>query len=156
MSPLSRPWPWILLVVAALTKGAPAAEITWSQAQGSRAWSFPRDHGSHPGYRTEWWYATGILRDGDGGMYGYQLTIFRSTLRPKKAVAGNPWSVREVYAGHFALTGVTARMFTYAERISREGPRVTSSPRIMFSVTVKTGTSIKCWCTMPIPRWMAS
>ena len=26
----------------------------------------------------------------------------------------------------------------------------------MFSATVITGTSMKCWCTMPIPRRMAS
>ena len=34
--------------------------------------------------------------------------------------------------------------------------RVDSSPSITFSVTVKTGISIKCWCTMPIPPAMAS
>ena len=33
---------------------------------------------------------------------------------------------------------------------------VVSSPSITFSVTVKTGTSMKCWCTMPMPPAMAS
>lgn len=136
MSPLFRPWPWILLAVVAFSKWAPAAEISWSQAQGSREWSFPPDHGAHPGYRTEWWYATGILRDGTGGVYGYQLTLFRSALRPEKGVAGNPWSVRDVYAGHFALTGVTARRFSYAERLSREGPGLAGSSRSGLEVRV--------------------
>ncbi len=27
---------------------------------------------------------------------------------------------------------------------------------MMFSATVKTGTSMKCWCTMPIPCRIAS
>ncbi|CAB4765195.1 unannotated protein [freshwater metagenome] len=34
-------------------------------------------------------------------------------------------------------------------------PRFGSLPRIMFSVTVITGTSWKCWCTMPTPRAIA-
>ena len=40
-------------------------------------WSFPGDHGSHPGFRTEWWYFTGNFKDKDGKQYGYQLTFFR-------------------------------------------------------------------------------
>ena len=34
--------------------------------------------------------------------------------------------------------------------------RVGSWPSIMFSATVMTGTSWKCWCTIPMPRRMAS
>ena len=30
-----------------------------------------------------------------------------------------------------------------------------STPRTMFSVTVSVSTSMKCWCTMPMPRSMA-
>ena len=32
----------------------------------------------------------------------------------------------------------------------------TPSPSMMFSVTVNTGTSMKCWWTMPMPASMAS
>src|SRR5512133_2475548 len=35
-------------------------------------------------------------------------------------------------------------------------PVLSSRPRIRFSATVKTSTSMKCWCTMPIPAAMAS
>jgi predicted secreted hydrolase len=38
---------------------------------------FPRDHGAHPDYRTEWWYATGWL-DVGGQPAGFQVTFFRS------------------------------------------------------------------------------
>ena len=34
---------------------------------------FPRDHGAHPDYRTEWWYITGWL----DGAVGFQITFFR-------------------------------------------------------------------------------
>ena len=30
------------------------------------ALEFPRDHGAHPQFRTEWWYVTGSLRAGAG------------------------------------------------------------------------------------------
>src|SRR5688572_32185311 len=39
--------------------------------------SFPRDHGSHPEYRTEWWYYTGHLRTESGKRYGFEVTFFR-------------------------------------------------------------------------------
>ena len=42
------------------------------------------------------------------------------------------------------------------EMSSTPPPRVGSWPSIMFSATVMTGTSWKCWCTMPMPRRMAS
>ena len=59
----------------------------WAVAEGTRAWSFPRDHGAHPEYRTEWWYFTGILAAADGRRFGYQLTFFRQGIAP---VGGRP------------------------------------------------------------------
>jgi len=38
---------------------------------------FPRDHGAHPDFRTEWWYATGWLSLPDGRPLGFQTTFFR-------------------------------------------------------------------------------
>jgi predicted secreted hydrolase len=38
---------------------------------------FPGDHGAHPDFRTEWWYATGWL-DAGGENIGFQVTFFRS------------------------------------------------------------------------------
>ncbi len=39
---------------------------------------FPRDHGSHPAFRTEWWYITGWVTDNTGHEFGVQITFFRS------------------------------------------------------------------------------
>ncbi|MFK7892513.1 MAG: lipocalin-like domain-containing protein [Granulosicoccus sp.] len=39
--------------------------------------SFPRDHGAHPAYRTEWWYLTAWFESENGPM-GMQITFFRS------------------------------------------------------------------------------
>ncbi len=107
-----------LLMVSA--RGAAAGE--WAVAGGTRAWSFPRDHGAHPEYRTEWWYFTGILAAADGRRFGYQLTFFRQGIRPVAADPGNPWSVRDLHLAHFTLTDVREGSFRFAERVSRAGP----------------------------------
>lgn len=41
------------------------------------ALSFPRDHGAHPDFRTEWWYLTARVRDATGAPLGVQVTFFR-------------------------------------------------------------------------------
>ena len=43
-----------------------------------RALVFPRDHGSHPAFRTEWWYVTGWTQDDAGVERGVQVTFFRT------------------------------------------------------------------------------
>ena len=85
-------------------------------------WSFPRDHGAHPAYRTEWWYFTGNLKDKDGKQYGYQLTFFRQGLSFIASQPDNPWSIRDVYLAHFALVDGSSGKFWYHDRATRTGP----------------------------------
>jgi predicted secreted hydrolase len=99
-----------------------SAADTWQQAIEPRTWSFPRDHGAHPEFRTEWWYFTGTLRDGAGNRYGYQLTFFRQGIRLKPANPGNPWSLRDLYPAHFAVTDARNGSFRFAEQVTRSGP----------------------------------
>jgi predicted secreted hydrolase len=94
----------------------------WRQAVGPWNWSFPRDHGAHPAFRTEWWYFTGNLRDGTGNRYGYQLTFFRQGVRLKPSNPKNPWSLRDLYPAHFAVTDVRNGSFRFAEQVTRSGP----------------------------------
>ncbi len=37
---------------------------------------FPRDEGSHPTAKTEWWYLNGHLEDEDGNKYGFHHALF--------------------------------------------------------------------------------
>lgn len=94
----------------------------WAQADSPRTWIFPRDHGAHPEYRTEWWYFTGNLRDDKGARYGYQLTFFRQGLRLRASDPENAWSIKDLFLAHFAVTDVSARRFHWDERVSRKGP----------------------------------
>lgn len=114
----------------------------WKQAIEEIAWSFPKDHGNHPEYRTEWWYFTGNLRDEAGKRYGYQLTFFRQgiehpvTKDVKPTSNDNPWSVRNVYLGHFALTDIEKKRFLYVDRTSRTGPGLASADTTTMDVHI--------------------
>ncbi|MBZ0255782.1 carotenoid 1,2-hydratase, partial [bacterium] len=83
---------------------------------------FPRDHGSHPDYRTEWWYFTGQAQSSTGRRFGYQFTIFRVGIQSGDKAEGEPdMSPRQVLAGHFAIADISKNDFRLAERFRRIG-----------------------------------
>jgi predicted secreted hydrolase len=94
----------------------------WRQAIGPWKWAFPRDHGSHPEFRTEWWYFTGNLMDPSKKSFGYQLTFFRQGVLYQANDPNHPWAIRDVYLAHFTLTDVASGQFWFSERASRKGP----------------------------------
>lgn len=93
----------------------------YARALSPRPLSFPRDHGSHPRYKTEWWYFTGNLTDERGNAFGFELTFFRFALAPGAGAAGSTWQTRDAWLGHFAVTDVAGETFHANERISRDG-----------------------------------
>jgi predicted secreted hydrolase len=98
------------------------AENGWKQVLGPRTWSFPKDHGAHPEYRTEWWYFTGNLADEHGSRYGYQVTFFRQGIRRQLPRPSNAWDIRDIYMAHFAVTDAARQKFRACDRLSRSGP----------------------------------
>ncbi len=116
----------VVLAVAALLAGAlaAAAELRFRLAAPGHAWSFPRDHHTHPGYRTEWWYLTGQLESVDppGREFGYQLTFFRVGLLPERPPLDSPWAAANLVMAHAALTDLGARSHTFSEVLWREMP----------------------------------
>jgi predicted secreted hydrolase len=97
--------------------GAPAQGF--ARAEAPRSFSFPEDHGAHQGFRNEWWYFTGNLKDAMGRRFGYQLTFFRVALNPEPVARQSEWGTNEVLMAHFAVTDVEGKRFSYAERFSR-------------------------------------
>jgi predicted secreted hydrolase len=82
-----------------------------------RVFSFPVDHGPHPGFRIEWWYVTANLKDDQGREFGVQWTLFRSALKAAPEVAG--WGNQTIWLGHAAVTSATTHHA--AERYARGG-----------------------------------
>jgi predicted secreted hydrolase len=108
---------YLLSAICFLCPVAGAEE--WARALQPWNWQFPRDHGAHPEFKTEWWYLTGNLQDASGNPYGYQLTFFRHGLQPVATQTGSAWAVRDVYFGHLAITDGRADNFYFAEKLSR-------------------------------------
>ena len=84
-----------------------------------RPLAFPRDHGAHPDYRTEWWYLTGWL-DARPQPLGFQVTFFRT--RTEIAPA-NPsrFAARQLIIAHAALADPAQGSLIKDERIARAG-----------------------------------
>lgn len=82
---------------------------------------FPRDHGAHPEYRTEWWYYTGHLRTESGRRYGFEVTFFRSGVPPRAGTSrgGTRWDLTDLMPAHFAVTDVERKEFRYYEKLNR-------------------------------------
>jgi predicted secreted hydrolase len=82
--------------------------------------SFPGDEGSHPEFRTEWWYATGWLDAEDARSLGFQITFFRT--RPVDT-DGNPsrFAPNEILIAHAALSDPRSGRLLSAERAARAG-----------------------------------
>ena len=88
---------------------------------------FPRDHGSHDEYKTEWWYYTGHLRTDNGHRYGFEVTFFRVGVVPPDERSQSRWDLRNLALAHFAITDIDRQQFRYAEKLNRESPFTASA-----------------------------
>ena len=95
---------------------------TFLPARPGYEFSFPRDHGSHDEYQTEWWYYTGHLRTEKGKRYGFELTFFRVGVVPPGAPARTNWDLRNLALAHFAVTDIDGKSFRYEEKLNRSSP----------------------------------
>jgi predicted secreted hydrolase len=94
----------------------------FERARVVRDFVFPADHGSHSGFRTEWWYFTGNLATATGRHFGFELTFFRYALAASSAPRANAsaWRSEQVWMAHFAITDTANGRFIARERLTRE------------------------------------
>lgn len=84
----------------------------------------PKDHASHSGYRTEWWYYTGNLQSAAGDLYGFQLTFFRRRIIPlasekKWPTPASGWRTSQIYLAHAAISDLDGKHHFHAQRMGR-------------------------------------
>ena len=108
-----------LLGVLAVAVAGPAA-ARYPVVVPGRVLKFPADHGSHPDYRTEWWYITGWVTDGDGHDFGVQVTFFRN--RPE-VQENNPsaFAPKQLLFAHAALSDPAYGRLRHDQRSARAG-----------------------------------
>ena len=110
-----------VLCGAVLCRAAPVtAPAEFAPVTPGQPISFPRDLGSHPQFRTEWWYVTGWLMTERGETLGFQVTFFRT--KPKTDPA-NPsaFAPRQLLIGHAALSDPSRGRLWQDQRIRRAG-----------------------------------
>jgi len=81
---------------------------------------FPRDEGSHPDFRIEWWYVTGWLNERSAQPLGFQVTFFRA--RPElKRENPSAFTPRQVMIAHAALSDPARGQLLHDQRAARAG-----------------------------------
>ncbi|QXL84691.1 carotenoid 1,2-hydratase [Comamonas sp. NLF-1-9] len=84
-----------------------------------RTLRFPRDHGSHPELRTEWWYITGQARTAEG-LWGFQITFFRSRVDAAQSLQSR-FAARQLLFAHAAVTDLRRGRLLHDQRVARAG-----------------------------------
>jgi predicted secreted hydrolase len=108
------------LLLASLRVRDAAAAIAYPRVERGVALRFPRDHGSHPEFRTEWWYVTGWARTADGQDVGVQVTFFRN--RPGIAEdSASRFAPSQLLFAHAAVADPRTGALLHDQRAARAG-----------------------------------
>lgn len=110
----------VMLASCASAAHAVAASPVFSAVVPDHPLAFPADTGSHPDYRTEWWYATGWLNTPDGKPLGFQITFFRSATGHDTADP-SAFAPAQLIIAHVALSDPSTGHLQHDERIARQG-----------------------------------
>jgi predicted secreted hydrolase len=119
----TRRTPLLAAALAGTLASAPAlaaATTSYAPVTADQPLVFPKDHGSHPQFRTEWWYVTGWLSSDQGESLGFQITFFRS----KPAIdENNPSSFapHQLLIAHCAISDPKHGRLWQDQRIRRAG-----------------------------------
>lgn len=115
------------------------ATVGFARALAPRPFVFPADDGPHPEFRSEWWYATGLLADPNDPSgaphFGFQITFFRQALTPTPpGDGGSPWTATQVYMAHLALSDLRSRRFAFHQRLERAAAGLAGAVAEPFAV----------------------
>lgn len=119
----------VLVALACVVAGAfasiAAGEVSYPPVRAATRLEFPRDEGSHPDFKLEWWYVTGWLGAGAGSSEGASARGFQVTFFRVRTGIGedNPsaFAPTQVLFAHAALAEPGAGKLRHAQRTARAG-----------------------------------
>ena len=126
----------LLTAAAGLTTLGGAVDSAF--ALSAKTLVFPRDRGSHPDFKTEWWYITGYCT-GAGREFGFQLTFFRSSVDSTQRMTSK-FAAKQLLFAHAAITDVQGKKLWHDQRISRDGFGVAASSQTDMDVKLRDWT----------------
>ena len=125
-------------LLAAGASGLFVLGIDCAQALPLKVLTFPRDRGSHPEFRTEWWYITGQAATTGAAAreFGFQLTFFRSRVDGTQAMESN-FAAKQLVFAHAAITDVQGKKLWHDQRIARDGFGIAAASNTDMSVKLR-------------------
>ena len=123
----------------------------------SRVWAlpprtlqFPRDFGSHPDLRTEWWCITAHARSATRE-FGLQVTFFRSRVDEARAMR-SAFAARQLIFAHAVVTDLAGGKLWHDGRIARAGFGVASTSEQDTELRLRDWTAPRRQCLCGAPR----
>ncbi len=116
----------LALALPALAMPVDNGPVEYAVVKPGAALVFPRDHGAHPEYRTEWWYATGHVQTASGRALGFQLTFFRNRSGVGETSASR-FAPTQILFAHAAIADPALGRLRHDERVARAGFGVIAS-----------------------------
>lgn len=125
----------IIVAVALVILPASAESSVYPAVEPAYRIELPRDEGSHPAYRTEWWYVTGWLETDGGAPLGFQITFFRT--RPGTQ-EDNPsrFAAKQVLFAHAAISDPRIGKLLRGERAARAGFGIAEAKEHVLDVAI--------------------
>jgi predicted secreted hydrolase len=120
------------------------ALLAWRDAFAlpAKALSFPRDHGAHSEFRTEWWYLTGYADAGSAAqprLIGFQITFFRSRIDAAQTLQSR-FAAKQLLFAHAAFTDIAAQKHWHDQRIARTGFGIAQASEVTTDVKLRDWT----------------
>jgi predicted secreted hydrolase len=117
------------------------ALLAWRDALAlpAKALAFPRDHGAHPEFRTEWWYLTGYADAGTTAqprLIGFQITFFRSRIDAAQTLQSR-FAAKQLLFAHAAFTDIAAQKHWHDQRIARTGFGIAQTSELTTDVKLR-------------------
>ncbi len=93
---------------------------TFAEVVPNYAVTLPQDHGSHPQFRTEWWYITAMVKTASGNALGLQITFFRTATG---AMQDNPsrFAAKHLMFAHLAVADPASKTLYHDQQAARAG-----------------------------------
>jgi predicted secreted hydrolase len=113
-------WAGCAVAASASPAAAPPPATVYATVRDDHPLTFPADFGSHPQFRTEWWYVTGWLTTEQGESLGFQITFFRTKPDIDES---NPsaFTPRQILIAHCAISDPKRGRLWQDQRIRRAG-----------------------------------
>ena len=129
---------WLVQSISVMAATAGIAFSHPASALPAKTLVFPRDRGSHPDFRTEWWYITGQAQaNGPGSrQFGFQLTFFRSRIDSTQTMTSK-FAAKQLLFAHAAITDVEGKKLWHDQRIARDGFGVAQASETDMSIKLR-------------------